>query len=126
MESDGFDQVQYIEKMGFCTNWGQNMLHQVCAEGRSGADAWSCRRSAGVYLDAILEVRTNAYTRYQRPEQNETSISLVPRNHPLIPPPSLEPEASGLLDRLLNVFSEENRYLCHHCTCKELSLILWW
>ena len=46
----------------------------------------------------------------QRPDQNEVSIALVPRDHPLIPPPRLEPEASGLLDRLLNVFNEDVRY----------------
>ena len=46
----------------------------------------------------------------QRPDQNEVSIALVPRDHPLIPPPRLEPEASGLLDRLLNVFNEDIRY----------------
>ena len=51
-------------------------------------------------VDAIL----------QRPDQNEVSIALVPRDHPLIPPPRLEPEASGLLDRLLNVFNEDFRY----------------
>ena len=45
----------------------------------------------------------------QRPEQNETSIALVPRNHPLLPLPNLEAEASGLLDRLLNVFHENIR-----------------
>ena len=47
----------------------------------------------------------------QRPEQNEISLALVPRDHPLIPPPSLEAEASGLLDRLLNVFYEGSRYV---------------
>ena len=47
----------------------------------------------------------------QRPDQNEISIALVPRDHPLIPPPRLEPEASGLLDRLLNVFNEDVRYV---------------
>lgn len=45
----------------------------------------------------------------QRPEQNEISLALVPRDHPLIPPMNLEPEASGLLDRLLNVFYEDRR-----------------
>ena len=47
----------------------------------------------------------------QRPDQNEVSIALVPRDHPLIPPPRLEPEASGLLDRLLNVFNEDVGYV---------------
>lgn len=50
-------------------------------------------------------------TELQRPEQNEVSLALVPREHPLIPPSRLEPEALGLLDRLLNVFHEETRYV---------------
>jgi len=73
-----------------------------------------------------LMAKTVTDAQHQRPEQNETSISLVPRNHPLIPPPSLEPEASGLLDRLLNVFSEGNRYVHGHYTRKKSGLILWW
>lgn len=47
----------------------------------------------------------------QRSDQNEVSIALVPRDHPLIPPPRLEAEASGLLDRLLNVFTEDVRFV---------------
>lgn len=47
----------------------------------------------------------------QRPEQNELSLSLVPRDHPLIPPPKLEAEAFGLLDRLLAVFQDTPRYI---------------
>ncbi|KAI9871477.1 MAG: hypothetical protein M1830_002877 [Pleopsidium flavum] len=43
----------------------------------------------------------------RRPDQNETSLALVPRDHPLIPPRNLEAEASGLLDRLLNIFQED-------------------
>lgn len=46
----------------------------------------------------------------QRPEQNETSLALVPRNHAVLSIPNLEAEASGLLDRLLAVFQEETRY----------------
>lgn len=41
-------------------------------------------------------------------------MALVPPNHPLIAPPSLEPEASGLLDRLLSVFQEMQRYGSRH------------
>lgn len=45
----------------------------------------------------------------QRPEQNETSISLVPRNHSFLSIPQLEAEASGLLDRLLDIFQQNIR-----------------
>ncbi|KAK8218182.1 hypothetical protein IWZ01DRAFT_492218 [Phyllosticta capitalensis] len=44
----------------------------------------------------------------RRPEHNEISLALVPRDHPLIPPPNLEAEASGLLDRLLSILQEES------------------
>lgn len=49
-------------------------------------------------------------TSNQRPEQNETSLAIVPRNHALLTIPNLEAEASGLLDRLLGAFQEEARY----------------
>lgn len=45
----------------------------------------------------------------QRPDQNETSLAIVPRNHAVLTIPHLEAEASGLLDRLLGVFQEETR-----------------
>ncbi|KAL4872203.1 hypothetical protein BDV12DRAFT_162477 [Aspergillus spectabilis] len=43
----------------------------------------------------------------RRPEQNETSLAIVPRNHPILALPNLEAEASGLLDRVLTVFQED-------------------
>ncbi|KAF2013097.1 hypothetical protein BU24DRAFT_424082 [Aaosphaeria arxii CBS 175.79] len=39
----------------------------------------------------------------RRPEQNDISLALVPRDHALIPYANLEAEASGLLDRLLDI-----------------------
>ena len=42
----------------------------------------------------------------RRPDQNEVSLALVPRDHPILPPSNLEAEASGLLDRLLGVLQE--------------------
>lgn len=42
----------------------------------------------------------------RRPEQNEISLALVPRDHTVIPPANLEAEASGLLDRLLGVLQD--------------------
>jgi symplekin len=47
---------------------------------------------------------------HKRPDQNETSLAVVPRNHALLAIPHLEAEASGLLDRLLGVFQEETRF----------------
>lgn len=47
---------------------------------------------------------------HQRPDQNETSLAVVPRTHALLALPHLEAEASGLLDRLLGAFQEETRF----------------
>ncbi|KAL9127207.1 MAG: hypothetical protein Q9217_003863 [Psora testacea] len=59
------------------------------------------------FVQKVVQVQTpGVIADPRRPEQNEISIALVPRDHPLIPPPSLEPEASGLLDRLLSVFQD--------------------
>lgn len=44
----------------------------------------------------------------RRPEQNEISLALVPKDHPTTPPTNLEAEASGLLDRLLGVLQDND------------------
>ncbi|KAI4211253.1 MAG: hypothetical protein LQ351_005937 [Letrouitia transgressa] len=72
-------------------------------------------QTSGVIADPRVGVPNNCNARamssqlivHQRPDQNEISLSLVPRDHPLIPPSRLEPEAHGLLDRLLNIFHED-------------------
>ncbi|KAL3448931.1 hypothetical protein BJX65DRAFT_52012 [Aspergillus insuetus] len=43
----------------------------------------------------------------RRPEHNETSLAIVPRNHSILSLPSLEAESSGLLDRILSIFQED-------------------
>lgn len=46
----------------------------------------------------------------KRIDHNELSLALVPREHPLLLPANLEAEAQGLLDRLLNVFQDEQAH----------------
>ena len=75
-------------------------------------------------ISTARSVERSADATLQRPDQNEVSIALVPRDHPLIPPPRLEPEASGLLDRLLNVFSEEIRYAPRPTSMSENSVLI--
>ncbi|KAL8712406.1 MAG: hypothetical protein Q9220_003254 [cf. Caloplaca sp. 1 TL-2023] len=59
------------------------------------------------FVQRVVQVQTpGIIADPRRPDQNEISLALVPRDHPLIPPSRLEPEALGLLDRLLNVFHE--------------------
>lgn len=50
-------------------------------------------------------------TTLQRPDQNETSLAIVPRQHPLLPLANLEAEGAGLLDRLLSVFQDPTVYV---------------
>ncbi|KAI9798866.1 MAG: hypothetical protein M1833_004369 [Piccolia ochrophora] len=61
------------------------------------------------FVQKVIQVQTpGLIADPRRPEQNEISLALVPRNHPLIPPSSLEAETAALLDRLLSVFEENS------------------
>ena len=53
----------------------------------------------------------------QRGDPLEVSLTMVPPNHPLIPPRNLEAEASGLLDRMLAVFQENIRSVSSQLSC---------
>ncbi|KAJ5744037.1 hypothetical protein N7533_008907 [Penicillium manginii] len=60
------------------------------------------------FLQRVVQVQTpGLISDPRRPEQNETSLAIVPRTHPVLKISYLEAEASGLLDRLLGVFQEE-------------------
>ncbi|KAI4237193.1 MAG: hypothetical protein L6R40_005971 [Gallowayella cf. fulva] len=60
------------------------------------------------FVQRVVQVQTpGEIADPRRPEQYEVSLALVPRDHPLVPRSRLEPEALGLLDRLINVFHEE-------------------
>ncbi|OQD78533.1 hypothetical protein PENDEC_c001G04934 [Penicillium decumbens] len=61
------------------------------------------------FLQRVVQVQTpGLIADPRRPDQNETSLAIVPRSHSVLTIPNLEAEASGLLDRLLSVFQEEN------------------
>ena len=57
-------------------------------------------------------------TELQRPDQNEISLALVPRDHPIIPPSNLEAEASGLLDRLLSALQDSRSVMMSISACQ--------
>lgn len=95
---------------GHISHASQDMLRQICAESRSSRDARSDSRSKSMSRPNPLQVEPHADCP-QRPEQNETSIALVPRGHPLLLLQNLEAEASGLLDRLLGIFQDHNLYV---------------
>ncbi|KAF2773254.1 hypothetical protein EJ03DRAFT_243928, partial [Teratosphaeria nubilosa] len=59
------------------------------------------------FVSRVVQVQTpGVIADPRRPEQNEISLALVPRDHAVIPPNNLEAEASGLLDRLLGVLQD--------------------
>ncbi|KAJ5577841.1 uncharacterized protein N7459_006805, partial [Penicillium hispanicum] len=61
------------------------------------------------FLQRVVQVQTpGLISDPRRPEQNETSLAIVPRSHAVLSIPNLEAESSGLLDRLLDVFQEES------------------
>ncbi|KAI9831385.1 MAG: hypothetical protein M1826_003558 [Phylliscum demangeonii] len=62
------------------------------------------------FVQRVVQAQTPApLADARRPEQNEVSLAMVPRDHPLIPPSNLEAEASGLLDRLLSALHDQTK-----------------
>ncbi|GFF38745.1 mRNA cleavage and polyadenylation specificity factor complex subunit pta1 [Aspergillus udagawae] len=60
------------------------------------------------FVQRVVQVQTHGpIADPRRPEHNETSLAIVPKNHSILALPHLEAEASGLLDRLLSVFQED-------------------
>ncbi|EOA88885.1 hypothetical protein ACJQWK_05950 [Exserohilum turcicum] len=55
------------------------------------------------FLQQVVLVQTPGAADPRRVDHNDISLSLVPRDHPLIPYASLEAEGHGLLDRLLDI-----------------------
>ncbi|RJE21412.1 hypothetical protein PHISCL_06243 [Aspergillus sclerotialis] len=61
------------------------------------------------FVQRVVQVQSHGLiSDPRRPEQNETSLAIVPRNHAILALPNLEAEASGLLDRLLSIFQEDS------------------
>lgn len=55
------------------------------------------------FLQQVVLVQTPGVMDPRRPDHNDISLALVPRDHPLIPYAALEAEGHGLLDRLLDI-----------------------
>ncbi|CAI7600053.1 unnamed protein product [Penicillium viridicatum] len=73
-------------------------------------DSFQCpvKLCCAKFIQRVVQVQTpGLISDPRRPEQNETSLAVVPRNHAVLSIPNLEAESSGLLDRLLGVFQEE-------------------
>jgi len=71
-----------------------------------------------VQTPGVMDPRVNTTSRQirmpptdslQRPDHNDISLALAPRDHPLIPYAALEAEGLGLLDRLLGIIHGDHR-----------------
>jgi hypothetical protein len=102
------NQIQRATTHGQQPGSHQDNLHQILAEGRPGPDTRFDSRSKSMYKTSN---RGTVLTNLKRPEKNETSLAIVPRNHPLLPLPQLEAEGAGYLDRLLSVFQDPSMYV---------------
>ncbi|KAK0883043.1 hypothetical protein LTR87_003269 [Friedmanniomyces endolithicus] len=61
------------------------------------------------FIARVVQVQTpGLISDPRRPEQNEISLALLSRDHPILRPSQLEAEASGLLDRLLGVLQDNS------------------
>ncbi|KAK3072794.1 hypothetical protein LTR53_006166 [Teratosphaeriaceae sp. CCFEE 6253] len=62
------------------------------------------------FIARVVQVQTpgSGIVDPRRPEQNEISLALLPRDHAVLQASLLEAEASGLLDRLLGVLQENS------------------
>ncbi|KAK0936385.1 hypothetical protein LTR29_012058 [Friedmanniomyces endolithicus] len=61
------------------------------------------------FIARVVQVQTpGLISDPRRPEQNEISLALLSRDHPVLRPSQLEAEASGLLDRLLGVLQDNS------------------
>ncbi|KAJ5612658.1 hypothetical protein N7510_005852 [Penicillium lagena] len=90
------------------TSWeNMNAIKQEILR-RMDSFPYSIKISCVKFLQRVVQVQTpGPIADPRRPEQNETSLAIVPRSHALLSIPNLEAESSGLLDRLLGVFQEE-------------------
>jgi symplekin len=61
------------------------------------------------FVQRVVQTQTPGVIDPRRPDKNETSLALVPRDHPLMSVPNVEAETSGLLDRILGVLQDESR-----------------
>ena len=86
----------------------QDMLHKVPTKGGPGTNTRHYRRSQSESIHSWPEQELIGV---QRPDQNETSLAIVPRQHPLLPLPQLEAEGAGLLDRILSVFQDPKMFV---------------
>ncbi|RMY12574.1 hypothetical protein D0868_02492 [Hortaea werneckii] len=95
------------EKGGDAESWAKMATIKSAILRRMDSASAGVRICCVKFVARVVQVQTpGLISDPRRPEQNEISLALVPRDHPVIPPSNLEAEASGLLDRLLGVLQD--------------------
>ncbi|KAI7511607.1 hypothetical protein KC347_g3209 [Hortaea werneckii] len=95
------------EKGGDAESWAKMAAIKSAILRRMDSASAGVRICCVKFVARVVQVQTpGLISDPRRPEQNEISLALVPRDHPVIPPSNLEAEASGLLDRLLGVLQD--------------------
>ncbi|KAI7156738.1 hypothetical protein KC349_g6115 [Hortaea werneckii] len=95
------------EKGGDAESWAKMAAIKSAILRRMDSASEGVRICCVKFVARVVQVQTpGLISDPRRPEQNEISLALVPRDHPVIPPSNLEAEASGLLDRLLGVLQD--------------------
>lgn len=63
------------------------------------------------FVQVVIQCQTPAQVDPRRKDLQDVSSALLPANHPVLSSKNLEPEAEGLLDRILSVFQENSEYV---------------
>ncbi|XP_014555580.1 hypothetical protein COCVIDRAFT_101839 [Bipolaris victoriae FI3] len=84
-------------------NWGLMFGIKANILRRMDSAAPGVRICCVKFLQQVVLVQTPGVADPRRADHNDISLSIVPRDHPLIPYASLEAEGHGLLDRLLDI-----------------------
>ena len=66
------------------------------------------RKCCVKFVQVVVQTQTPAQVDPRRKDSQEISSALLPAQHPVLSSKTLEPEAEGLLDRILSIFPENS------------------
>lgn len=60
------------------------------------------------FVQVVIQCQTPGQIDPRRKDSQDVSSAMLPADHPILSPRTLEPEAEGLLDRILSIFQENS------------------
>ncbi|KAF2452702.1 hypothetical protein BDY21DRAFT_424984 [Lineolata rhizophorae] len=100
---DGITELRIVDNPSDASSWQKMAAIKSNILRRMDSFSPGVRICCIKFVQRVVQTQTpGLIADPRRTENNDISLALVPRDHPLIPPPNLEAEASGLLDRLLS------------------------